>query len=82
MKTTVEIADDLLDQAKRIAQEEGTTLRALVEEGLRHSLEGRHERHRPFKLRKVTYGSGGLQPDLGDRGWERLRELAFEERGA
>ena len=82
MKTTVEIADALLDQAKRVAQKEGTTLRALLEEGLRHSLEGRRERRRPFKLRKVTYGSGGLQPELGDRGWERLRELAYEERGA
>jgi hypothetical protein len=35
MKTTVEIADPLLREARKIAARERTTLRALVEQGLR-----------------------------------------------
>lgn len=36
MKTTVEIDDELLKAAKRAAVDEGTTLRCLIEEGLRN----------------------------------------------
>jgi Arc/MetJ family transcription regulator len=39
MKTTIEVSDALLEAAKRHARERGTTLRALVEEGLRGVLE-------------------------------------------
>lgn len=38
MKTTVDIDDDLLKAAKKRAIDEGTTLRALLERGLRHAL--------------------------------------------
>lgn len=39
IKTTVEIADALLDEAKRVAAERETTLRSLIQEGLRKVLE-------------------------------------------
>lgn len=38
VKTTVELSDDLLLRAKRLAVERGTTLRELVEAGLRREL--------------------------------------------
>ena len=38
MKTTVELPDDLLIQAKQFAAGRRTTLRALLESGLRHEL--------------------------------------------
>jgi hypothetical protein len=41
MKTTIDIADGLLTEAKAYARSEGTTLRALVEEGLRSVLDQR-----------------------------------------
>lgn len=41
MKTTIDIADGLLIEAKAQARKEGATLRALVEEGLRDVLRRR-----------------------------------------
>ena len=38
MKTTVEIADDLLRRAKALATARNTTLRAVIEQGLRQVL--------------------------------------------
>jgi len=79
MKTTIEIADPLLRQAKRIASREGTTVRALVEQGLRRELAERGRRG-GFRLRQVTFRGKGLQPGL-DYSWERIAALAYEGHG-
>ncbi len=60
MKTTVEIPDSLLQQAKRVAAQEHTTVRALVEEGLRRIMAER-KRGSKFKLRKASFKGNGLQ---------------------
>jgi hypothetical protein len=39
MKTTIEIPDVLLDQAKRTAREQGVSLRSIFERGLRMALQ-------------------------------------------
>ena len=80
MKTTVEIGDALLERAKATAAREGTTLRALIEEGLRRALEERH-RPRRFRLRDASVEGHGLRPDADGADWARLRELAYEGRG-
>lgn len=41
MKTTIELPDALLASVKRIATEEGTTMRSILEEALRRELERR-----------------------------------------
>ncbi len=41
MKTTVDVADALLIEAKRVAAREGTTLRCVLEEALRRELDRR-----------------------------------------
>jgi hypothetical protein len=82
MKTTIEIADPLLAEARRVADKEGTTLRALVEEGLREALRARGDGAQPFELHLVTFGGDGLQPGIAEGGWERVRGLAYEGRGA
>ena len=38
MKTTIELPEELFLQAKRCALEQGTTLKALMESGLRNAL--------------------------------------------
>jgi hypothetical protein len=81
MKTTVEIPDRLLEEARKLAAREGTTVRALIEAGLRHVLA---ERRRPsaFRLRRATFAGDGLRPEVAGAGWDRIRELAYEDRGA
>ncbi|MGH8908124.1 MAG: DUF2191 domain-containing protein [Egibacteraceae bacterium] len=81
MKTTVELSPALLDEAKRIAREEGTTLRALIEAGLRSEL-ARRQQPQPFALRDASFHGRGLQPEFADGGWERIRDAIYEGRGA
>ncbi|MEW6323503.1 MAG: DUF2191 domain-containing protein [Acidobacteriota bacterium] len=67
MKTTIELPDDLFVAAKQRAAAERTTLRALVERGLRAQLGAAPSPRRPKKVTWVTV-DGGLPPvDLADR---------------
>jgi hypothetical protein len=79
MKITVEISDALLAKARRTARQEGTTLRALIEEGLRSVL-AQHAEHGPFTLKDASVAGEGLQPEVGAASWEQLRELAYGDR--
>ncbi len=80
MKTTFEIPDAVLDEARDVALREGTTVRALVEEGLRHVLEERR-RGSAFQLRRATFRGQGLRPEVADGPWELIRGLAYRGRG-
>lgn len=84
MKTTIEISDPLAEEAKALARREGTTLRALIEAGLRQVLRERRRRSR-FRLRDGRFEGRGLQPGFrdafGDADWARMREAAYEDRG-
>jgi hypothetical protein len=60
MKITVEIQDALLEEIRKIAFRENTTVKALVEEGLRQVLTHR-KIEKPFRLRKVTFKGDGLR---------------------
>lgn len=81
MKTTVEIPDSLLKQVRSLASQEHTTMRALVEEGLRR-ITAERKRAKPFKLRKVSFRGKGLQPRMADASWQQIRDAAYEGRGA
>lgn len=80
MKTTVHIPDSLLAEAQRLARREGTTLKALVQEGLRRIVDER-KKHKDFKLREASFRGEGIDPALADAGWDRLRDIAYEGRG-
>jgi hypothetical protein len=80
MKTTLEISDPLLREARKLAARERTTLRALVEQGLRRVV-AEKSRKSVFRLRKASFKGNGLRPELADAGWDRLRDLAYEGRG-
>jgi hypothetical protein len=62
MKTTVEIADPLFEEAKRESERSGCTLRDLIELGLQRELE-RRQTAKPFKLRDMSV-PGGVAPGV------------------
>jgi putative antitoxin of VapBC-like toxin-antitoxin system len=80
MKTTFDIPDPLLREARQLAARERTTLRALVEQGLRRIV-AEKKRKPTFRLRKASFKGRGLGPELADAGWDRLRDIAYEGRG-
>jgi predicted DNA-binding ribbon-helix-helix protein len=80
MKTTIDIPDPVLDEVRKLAEREGTTVKALVERGLRRVLTDDRKRS-AFTLRKASFKGKGLRPELENASWDRLRELAYEGRG-
>ncbi|MDQ6771977.1 MAG: DUF2191 domain-containing protein [Candidatus Dormibacteraeota bacterium] len=80
MKTTVEIAEPLLSRAKEVAALRRTTLRALIEAGLRQVLG--EPGTTPFTLRDASVGGQGMNPEFAEGSWERIREPAYDGRGA
>lgn len=81
MRTSIELSDGLLERARKLAKRRGTTLRALVEEGLRRVL-AESAASPPFRLKDVTYGEGGLVEGLAHEDWDRIRDSIYEGRGS
>jgi len=81
MKTTIEISDPLLQRAKRLASERGTTLRELVEAGLRRVLEDEVSA-KAFVLRDLRVAGSGLQTEFQSASWAQIRDAAYDGRGA
>lgn len=80
MKATVEISGDLLNRARRVARKEGSTLRALIEEGLRLALNTRAKRV-AAEFRFPVYGEGGRTDAFRDATWDPIREEIYRDRG-
>jgi hypothetical protein len=82
MKTTIEISDALLEEAKRVARERGTTLRAVLEAALRREVAAPAEPRKKFKLRDGSFrGTPGLQPGIDLSDWSQIRSIIYEGRG-
>lgn len=74
MKTTIEVSDALFLSAKSFAQQSQTTMRALVEEGLRRVLsDAQPQRKQAFKLADASVrGKKVLISD--SRQWQQMEE--------
>lgn len=77
MKTTVDIAGDLLLRAKELAQKEQITLRQLIEEGLREMLERASRNQTKPVVKTVVFSGKGLQPEFKDAGWDTVRDAIY-----
>lgn len=82
MKTTIELPDDLLKEAKNVASAERTTLRALIEEGLRHVLVRRRTKTDRFVLREASVPGQGVRDGIDEGNWDQIRERIYEGRGS
>ena len=80
MKTTIEIADDLLSRARQLCRREGKTLRAVVEDGLRQVLK-RGGRAAARRVKPVVFSKGGLTGEFRDTPWKTLRDEIYRGRG-
>ena len=80
MKTTLDLHDELLLRAKRHARETGSTLRAVVEDGLRQVLDtaGSPRKH---VLPDLRAGDAGAADPLEQYSWPELRELIYGDPG-
>lgn len=76
MKTTVDLSDSLLKAAKRDARDRGTTLRALIEEGLRRVLKDKVAQA-PFTLRRASFKGTGRNPETVS--WGAARGLIYPD---
>ena len=82
MKTTIDIADDLLARAQALARRRKTTLRALTEEGLRRVLANDQPGSRKKLSPLVTFGGQGLTQEFTDWNWDKLRSETYRGRGS
>lgn len=72
MRTTVNLPDALLEQAKRQADRENLTLGQFVERSVRATLLRREPEVERAPFRLVTFGKGGLRPGFS---FGRLKEI-------
>jgi hypothetical protein len=79
VKTTVELPEELLRAARRTARLEGTTVKSLLEEGLRLAL-ARHLDTEATGLRDASVGGNGLRPEFRGASWAEIRNAAYGDR--
>jgi hypothetical protein len=78
VKTTVDIATPLFQEAKQYASAHGLSLRQVIETGLRRVLAARQVGATPFRLKKRTFKGQGIATEAD---WPTVRRQIYEGRG-
>jgi hypothetical protein len=78
MKTTIDIHDELLGRAKQHAKDTGRSLRAVIEDGLRHVLAAPESRSK-YQLPDLSMGDPNAADPLASFSWPELRETIYGE---
>jgi hypothetical protein len=79
MKTTIDLPDDLFQEVQQVARAEGTTMKSLMEEGLRAVID-RHLSAGQFSLRDASVTGDGLRPEFEVTTWTQIREASYGDR--
>ena len=77
MKTTIELPDALLAQAKHFASSHNMTMKTLFEQGLRKVMAEEKE-ETPFKLRDGSVNGNGMAPEFQNATWGQIREFIYD----
>jgi hypothetical protein len=77
MKTTIEIADNLLLRAKARAREKRVTLRSIIEESLAETLD---QPSPAVQVKPVTFKGKGLSREFEDAPWNQIRDAIYHDR--
>jgi hypothetical protein len=64
MRTTINLPDSLVLQAKKAALQEDTTLTEVIANALREALSNRRRNTPRKKFKIITYGTGGVLPGV------------------
>lgn len=77
MKTTIEISDSLMAEAKEFARGRGITLRTVIERGVRLALKNGGENPEYKFEDKSVNGSGLVDPNMT---WDEMLEISYGDR--
>ena len=80
MKTTIEINDQLLYQVKELAKDQGSTLRALTEEGL-HLVLSSHKIKKKYPRKDFSVGDPNKPSPLESMTWAEIRREIYGKYG-
>lgn len=80
MKTTIDIADNIMERSKQVARREKSTFRDLVEEGLLLVID-RRTNAKKTKIEPVTVKGNGLTEPFANASWGQIRQTAYEGHG-
>ncbi len=77
MKTTVNLPDDLIREAHELARRDHTTLKNLIETGLRTVVHQRLGDSR-FVLQDASVDGDGLREEFQGASWAQLRDAIYQ----
>jgi hypothetical protein len=77
VKTTVNLPDELLRAAQELARRDRTTLKELIETGLRTVLKQRAGES-TFVLQDASVEGNGVQPAFRGMRWEQIRDAIYQ----
>ena len=79
MKTTVDIPEKVLQQARKLAASSNITLKTLIEMALRDKIAQAQKPQKDFELKIPTVKGNGLQAGLSFDNWSEIRELSYDD---
>jgi hypothetical protein len=80
VKTTIDLSDELLKRAKRLAKQQHRPLRAVVEEGLRLVLRAAPMGPTKYELPDLSVGLSDGPDPLESLSWQDLRDEIYGAR--
>ncbi len=81
MGTTIEINDSLMRNAQQLAHQKNLTLQQIVESALQSFLKKEQDVEKVFQLQKHSFRGNGVQPDIREGDWSKIRERIYERQG-